>query len=73
MVDRENTNNWKWFVQWLVKDLNLEGGQSLTIISDMQKVSQTLMKLILLIFIDLFMHLLFDYKLHLVMLVLVHL
>ena len=39
VVDRENTNNWKWFVQWLVKELNLEDGKSLTIISDMQKVN----------------------------------
>ena len=40
MTEKENKNNWTWFMQWLVKDLQIEdNGKSLTIISNMQKVS----------------------------------
>ena len=40
MTEKENKNNWTWFMQWLVKDLQIEdNGKLLTIISDMQKVS----------------------------------
>ena len=39
VTDRENKVNWKWFLQWLVKELDIQdNGSSLTIISDMQKV-----------------------------------
>ena len=40
VTEKENKNNWTWFMQWLVKDLRIEdNGKSLTIISDMQMVS----------------------------------
>ena len=39
VTDKENKVNWKWFMQWIVKELEIQdGGKSLTIISDMQKV-----------------------------------
>ena len=40
VTDKENKVNWKWFMQWIVKELDIEDqGKSLTIISNMQKVS----------------------------------
>ena len=39
VIDKENTNNWKWFLCWLSQELELGDGKTLTLISDMQKVS----------------------------------
>ena len=39
VIDKENTNNWKWFLYWLSQELELGDGSTLTLISDMQKVS----------------------------------
>lgn len=38
IIDKENTNNWTWFICWLAQELELGDGSTLTIISDMQKV-----------------------------------
>ncbi|CAH9125380.1 unnamed protein product, partial [Cuscuta epithymum] len=37
VVDKENKNNWKWFLCWLAHELDLDDGSRLTLISDMQK------------------------------------
>ncbi|XP_057774881.1 uncharacterized protein LOC130993861 [Salvia miltiorrhiza] len=37
VVNKENKSNWTWFVRHLKQDLQLEGGENITIISDMQK------------------------------------
>ena len=39
VVDKENKNNWRWFLCWLHQELELGDGSHLTLISDMQKVS----------------------------------
>ena len=40
VVDKENKINWKWILQWLVMELEIEDqGKSMTIVSDMQKVT----------------------------------
>ena len=38
IVDKENKNNWRWFLAWLHQELALGDGSHLTIINDMQKV-----------------------------------
>lgn len=38
VVDVESADNWKWFIQLLKTDLNLEDGDGFTLISDKQKV-----------------------------------
>ena len=38
VIDKETKRNWAWFLQWLVKELDLGDGSKLTVISDMQKV-----------------------------------
>ena len=39
VTDKENKLNWKWFIQWLVMELDIQDQRkALTIISDMQKV-----------------------------------
>nr|KAJ0207769.1 hypothetical protein LSAT_V11C500254770 [Lactuca sativa] len=37
VVDVENKDNWEWFIKLLVKDLGLELGEGLTVISDQHK------------------------------------
>ncbi|XP_057791225.1 uncharacterized protein LOC131008359 [Salvia miltiorrhiza] len=37
VVNKENKNNWRWFMMWLKKELNLEEGGQVTVMSDMQK------------------------------------
>ncbi|XP_028803229.1 uncharacterized protein LOC114758344 [Neltuma alba] len=37
ITQKENTVNWKWFFQWLQKSLDLNNGERVTIMSDMQK------------------------------------
>ena len=39
VVDKENKGNWRWFLSWLVQELELGDGSKLTIISYMQKVT----------------------------------
>ena len=39
VVDKENKNNWRWFLCWLHQELQLGDGSHLTLISNMQKVS----------------------------------
>ncbi|CAH9103954.1 unnamed protein product [Cuscuta europaea] len=36
-IDKENKSNWRWFLSWLVQELDLNTGGELTLISDMQK------------------------------------
>jgi hypothetical protein len=38
VVSLENTDNWRWFINLLAHDLDINDGSGLTIISDMQKV-----------------------------------
>lgn len=39
VTDKENTKNWKWFIELLVKDLEInDRGSFITIISDVQKL-----------------------------------
>ena len=38
VVQKENTCNWKWFLQWLNISLELGYGERVTLMSDMQKV-----------------------------------
>lgn len=38
VVEVEDEPNWSWFVQLLKKDIVLEDGKNITIISDKQKV-----------------------------------
>ena len=38
VVDKENKVNWRWFLEWLAKELELVDGSFITMISDMQKV-----------------------------------
>jgi len=42
VVDKETTTTWTWFLQLLEKSLNLKNGDSITFMSDMQKVSSNL-------------------------------
>ncbi|CAI9278733.1 unnamed protein product [Lactuca saligna] len=37
VVDVENKDNWEWFINLLMKDLGLELGEGLTVISDQHK------------------------------------
>ncbi|XP_057803709.1 uncharacterized protein LOC131019041 [Salvia miltiorrhiza] len=37
VVNKENKNNWKWFLMWLRQELNLGAGDEVTLMSDMQK------------------------------------
>lgn len=39
ITQKENTHNWKWFFEWIRRSLDLENGNDVTIMSDMQKVS----------------------------------
>ncbi|XP_057789503.1 U3 small nucleolar RNA-associated protein 25-like [Salvia miltiorrhiza] len=38
VVNKENKNNWRWFMNWLKQGLKLGEGDEVTIMSDMQKV-----------------------------------
>lgn len=38
VCSKENTHTWKWFFEWLKRSLELDNGQNITIMSDMQKV-----------------------------------
>lgn len=38
IVDKENEDNWLWFLEKLQIDLNLRNGSGFTVISDRQKV-----------------------------------
>ena len=38
ITQKENTFNWRWFIGWLKRSLDLGDGSDLTIMSDMQKV-----------------------------------
>lgn len=38
VVEKENEDNWKWFIGKLQNDLNLGDGSGFTVISDRQKV-----------------------------------
>ena len=40
VVDKENKANWRWFLCWLVQELQLGDGSEMTFISDMQKVKK---------------------------------
>jgi len=42
IVDKETTSTWTWFSELLEKSLNLKNGDSITFMSDMQKVSSNL-------------------------------
>ncbi|KAK4267859.1 hypothetical protein QN277_024587 [Acacia crassicarpa] len=37
ITQKENTHNWKWFFEWIRRSLDLEDGNDVTIMSDMQK------------------------------------
>ncbi|XP_057801530.1 uncharacterized protein LOC131016805 [Salvia miltiorrhiza] len=37
VVNKENKSNWTWFMRWLKQELHLDGGDHITIMSDMQK------------------------------------
>ncbi|KAK4264572.1 hypothetical protein QN277_025731 [Acacia crassicarpa] len=37
VTQKENTHNWKWFIEWIRRSLGLEDGNDVTIMSDMQK------------------------------------
>jgi len=39
VVDKETTRTWIWFLQLLNNSLNLKDGQTITFMSDMQKVN----------------------------------
>lgn len=43
MVEVEDNPNWLWFVQLLEKDLGLEDGEAITIISDKHWVCSSLL------------------------------
>lgn len=38
IVERENLDSWRWFIELLVKDLEGDEGYGWTIMSDQQKV-----------------------------------
>ena len=38
VTQKENTYNWRWFIGWLKRSLDLGDGSELTVMSDMQKV-----------------------------------
>ncbi|KAK4260790.1 hypothetical protein QN277_003861 [Acacia crassicarpa] len=38
VVEKENAHHWSWFLQWLRHSLDLGNGETVTLISDMQKV-----------------------------------
>ena len=38
LVEKENAHHWTWFLQWLRHYLDLANGETVTLISDMQKV-----------------------------------
>ncbi|XP_019258308.1 PREDICTED: uncharacterized protein LOC109236566 [Nicotiana attenuata] len=38
LVDQETTHSWSWFINYLKTDLELRNGEDLTVMSDMQKV-----------------------------------
>ena len=56
IVDKENKNNWRWFIAWLKQELSLEDGSHLTIISDMKKVCIILIYLIFVIGLQLLLN-----------------
>lgn len=39
VVNKENKDNWRWFLCWLRQELELKDGTHITIMSDMQKVN----------------------------------
>ena len=43
LVDKESGHHWRWFLESLQKSLNLESGARITLMSDMQKVSDHLL------------------------------
>ncbi|KAI9116133.1 hypothetical protein K1719_013063 [Acacia pycnantha] len=43
VVEKENANHWSWFLQWLRHSLELGTGETVTVISDMQKISNLLL------------------------------
>ena len=38
ITQKENTYNWRWFIGWLKRSLDLGDGSDLMVMSDMQKV-----------------------------------
>lgn len=44
VVNVENTDTWKWFIQKLKMDLKLGNGDGITLISDRQKVTDWWLK-----------------------------
>ncbi|PHT58659.1 hypothetical protein CQW23_01022 [Capsicum baccatum] len=44
VVDRETTRIWKWFIELLRNSLGLIDGEGLTLMSDMQKISQPMVE-----------------------------
>ena len=38
LVEKENTHHWTWFMECLQRSLQLENGEKVTVMSDMQKV-----------------------------------
>ena len=42
VVDVENKDNWSWFLELVVDDLDLDSGRGLVLISDQHKVSHLL-------------------------------
>ena len=54
VVDKENKANWRWFLCWLVQELQLGDGSEMTFISDMQKVKKIDNNIFFIYFIFLF-------------------
>ena len=55
VVDTETKHSWSWFISYLIADLNLETGEGLIVMSDMQKVlfTQFLLFLVLVLLLQL--------------------